>query len=77
MSFILDALKKSERERQKRIAPKMSNILLEQPKFNQPKWLIAIISMLIIIISLLTLSILSPNLINIFNNEVNILWYYY
>ena len=69
MSFILDALKKSERERQKRIAPKMSNILLEQPKFNHPKWLIVIISMLIIIISLLTLSILSPNLINIFNND--------
>lgn len=72
MSFILDALKKSERERQKRIAPKMSNILVEQPKFTRPKWFILIISMLFLVICFLILSIFFPNSINIFNKEASI-----
>lgn len=53
MSFILDALKKSERERQRKNTPKISDVLVESEKKQNNKHSIFIIFLLLSIILLL------------------------
>jgi hypothetical protein len=46
MSFILDALRKSEHERQRSAAPSLSHVPLAHPRRNLPAWAIVVIGAL-------------------------------
>jgi general secretion pathway protein B len=46
MSFILDALRKSERERQRQTAPSIDNAAYRPPRKTQQRWILAIIAVL-------------------------------
>ena len=56
MSFILDALKKSERERQRKNTPKISDVLMESENKGNNKHIFVIIFLLLFIIILLIYS---------------------
>ena len=56
MSFILDALKKSERERQRKNIPKISDVLMESENKKNNKHNFVIIFLLLSIILLLIYS---------------------
>jgi general secretion pathway protein B len=48
MSFILDALKKSETDRQRQTGPALFEVKVAQPKAGFPVWAIAIVALLVI-----------------------------
>jgi len=48
MSFILDALKKSETDRQRQSGPALFEVKVAQPKAGFPIWAIAIVALLVI-----------------------------
>lgn len=48
MSFILDALKKSENERQRQIGPSLADIPMRRAKSDRPWWAVAVAALLVI-----------------------------
>ena len=48
MSFILDALKKSENERQRQIGPSLADIPLRRARSERPWWAVAVAALLVI-----------------------------
>lgn len=48
MSFILDALKKSENERQRQIGPSLADIPLRRAKSDRPWWAVAVAALLVV-----------------------------
>lgn len=48
MSFILDALKKSENERQRQIGPSLADIPLRRAKADRPWWAVAVAALLVV-----------------------------
>ena len=47
MSFILDALRKSEHERQRSATPGLSQVPLATPQPHTPPWALAVMSVLV------------------------------
>nr|MBA3565193.1 hypothetical protein [Gammaproteobacteria bacterium] len=61
MSFILDALKKSEIERQEQAGPSVAHVREAQPDPRRPLWIAAIAGLLIVnFIALLIFAFRSP-----------------
>lgn len=60
MSFILDALKKSESDRQQRSAPDISNVPTSTVKATTPRWLWILVGLLAINLVVLTVVLLKP-----------------
>jgi general secretion pathway protein B len=48
MSFILDALKKSENERQRQIGPSLADIPIRRARADRPWWAVAVAALLVI-----------------------------
>jgi general secretion pathway protein B len=48
MSFILDALKKSENDRQRQSGPAMFEVRVAPPRSNFPSWAIALVALLVV-----------------------------
>ncbi len=61
MSFILDALKKSESDRQQRSAPDISNVPTRTVKATTPRWLWILVGLLAINLVVLTVVLLKPS----------------
>lgn len=55
MSFILDALKKSEREREQQAAPSLPDMRYTQRVRNQPLWIVAVAALLLLNLGALAL----------------------
>ena len=58
MSFILDALKKSENERQRTIGPSLADAPARRPQTERPWWAIAIGALLIVNLGVLIVALL-------------------
>jgi general secretion pathway protein B len=48
MSFILDALKKSENERQRQVGPSLADVQVSQRRTNKPWWVVAVAALLVL-----------------------------
>jgi general secretion pathway protein B len=48
MSFILDALKKSENERQRQVGPSLADVQLSQRRNDKPWWVVAVAALLVL-----------------------------
>jgi general secretion pathway protein B len=48
MSFILDALKKSENERQRQVGPSLADVQVSQRRTNKPWWAVAVGALLVV-----------------------------
>ena len=48
MSFILDALKKSENERQRQVGPSLADVQVSQRRTNKPWWAVAVGALLVL-----------------------------
>ena len=48
MSFILDALKKSENERQRQVGPSLADVQVGQRRNNKPWWAVAVGALLVV-----------------------------
>jgi len=48
MSFILDALKKSENERQRQVGPSLADVQVRQRRINKPWWAVAVGALLVL-----------------------------
>lgn len=48
MSFILDALKKSENERQRQVGPSLADVQLSQRRSDKPWWVVAVAALLVV-----------------------------
>ena len=48
MSFILDALKKSENERQRQVGPSLADAQVSQRRINKPWWAVAVGALLVV-----------------------------
>ena len=48
MSFILDALKKSENERQRQVGPSLADVQVRQRRNNKPWWVVAVAALLVL-----------------------------
>ena len=48
MSFILDALKKSENERQRQVGPSLADVQVSQRRSNKPWWAVAVAALLVV-----------------------------
>jgi general secretion pathway protein B len=48
MSFILDALKKSENERQRQVGPSLADVQVSQRRNNKPWWAVAVAALLVL-----------------------------
>jgi general secretion pathway protein B len=48
MSFILDALKKSENERQRQVGPSLADVQVTQRRANKPWWAVAVGALLVL-----------------------------
>jgi general secretion pathway protein B len=60
MSFILDALKKSENERQRHIGPSLADVQMRRRQSNRPWWVLAVAALLVINLGVL-LTVLTHN----------------
>ena len=60
MSFILDALKKSENERQRQIGPSLADIPLRRGRTERPWWAVAVAGLLVINLGVL-IAVLARN----------------
>lgn len=61
MSFILDALKKSESDRQQQSAPDISNVPTSTVKPTTPRWTWILIGLLAVNLAVLTVFLLKPS----------------
>jgi len=61
MSFILDALKKSESDRQQQSAPDISNVPTSTVKTTRPRWLWVLIGLLAVNLVVLTVFLVKPS----------------
>ena len=48
MSFILDALKKSENERQRQIGPSLADVQVTRRRQDKPWWAVAVAALLVV-----------------------------
>jgi general secretion pathway protein B len=48
MSFILDALKKSENERQRQVGPSLADVQISQRRNDKPWWVVAVAALLVL-----------------------------
>ena len=48
MSFILDALKKSENERQRQVGPSLADVQVSQRRTDKPWWVVAVAALLVL-----------------------------
>jgi general secretion pathway protein B len=48
MSFILDALKKSENERQRQVGPSLADVQVSQHRNDKPWWVVAVAALLVV-----------------------------
>jgi general secretion pathway protein B len=48
MSFILDALKKSENERQRQVGPSLADVQVSQRRNDKPWWVVAVAALLVV-----------------------------
>lgn len=48
MSFILDALKKSENERQRQVGPSLADVQVSQRRNDKPWWVLAVAALLVV-----------------------------
>lgn len=48
MSFILDALKKSENERQRQVGPSLADVQISQRRSDKPWWAVAVAALLVL-----------------------------
>jgi general secretion pathway protein B len=48
MSFILDALKKSENERQRQVGPSLADVQVSEPRSSKPWWAVAVAALLVL-----------------------------
>jgi general secretion pathway protein B len=53
MSFILDALKKSENERQRQVGPSLADVQVSQRRPDKPWWVVAVGALLVLNLSVL------------------------
>ena len=53
MSFILDALKKSENERKRHIGPSLADVQVNRRERNRPWWVVAVAGLLVVNIGVL------------------------
>ena len=53
MSFILDALKKSENERQRQVGPSLADVQVGQRRINKPWWAVAVGALLVVNLAVL------------------------
>jgi general secretion pathway protein B len=60
MSFILDALKKSENQRQRHIGPSLADVHVRRRESNRPWWVLAVAALLVINLGVL-LAVLTRN----------------
>jgi general secretion pathway protein B len=60
MSFILDALKKSENERQRHIGPSLADVKVRRRESNRPWWVLAVAALLVVNLGVL-LAVLTRN----------------
>lgn len=60
MSFILDALKKSENERQRQVGPSLADIPLRRARSERPWWAVAVAGLLVINLGVL-IAVLARN----------------
>lgn len=58
MSFILDALKKSENERQRQIGPSLADIPIRRARSERPWWAVAVAALLVINLGVLLVVLL-------------------
>jgi general secretion pathway protein B len=58
MSFILDALKKSENERQRQVGPSLADVQVTQRANNKPWWAVAVAALLVVNLGVLILVLL-------------------
>jgi general secretion pathway protein B len=57
MSFILDALKKSENERQRKVGPSLADVHVRPAQSNRPWWAVAIAALLLINLGVLIVAL--------------------
>jgi general secretion pathway protein B len=57
MSFILDALKKSENERQRKVGPSLADVHVRPAESNRPWWAVAIAALLLINLGVLIVAL--------------------
>lgn len=58
MSFILDALKKSENERQRKLGPSLADVRVRRKKSERPWWAVAIAALLVVNLAVLAIVLL-------------------
>jgi general secretion pathway protein B len=58
MSFILDALKKSENERQRQVGPSLADVQVGQRRINKPWWAVAVGALLVVNLGVLIVVLL-------------------
>jgi general secretion pathway protein B len=61
MSFILDALKKSESDRQRQNAPDISDVPLAAAKSTAPRWLLLLVALLAVNLLVLVVVLFKPS----------------
>jgi general secretion pathway protein B len=61
MSFILDALKKSENERQRQIGPSLADAPLRRARMDRPWWAVAVAALLVINLGVLITVLMRNN----------------
>ena len=61
MSFILDALKKSENERQRHVGPSLADVQIRRHQSDRPWWAVAVAGLLVINLGVLLVVLLGRN----------------
>ncbi len=61
MSFILDALKKSESDRQRQNSPDISDVPLGTRQSGTPRWLLPLIGLLLVNLTVLVIVLIKPS----------------
>ena len=61
MSFILEALKKSENERQRKIGPSLADVQVHAPRSEKPWWAFAVAGLLLVNLTVLLIVLLSDD----------------
>ena len=61
MSFILEALKRSENERQRKIGPSLADVHVREPRSEKPWWAFAVAGLLLINLLVLVVVLIRNN----------------
>src|SRR5262245_34659562 len=61
MSFILDALKKSENERQRQIGPSLADVPVRRARAERPWWAVAVAALLVVNLGVLLIVLTRSN----------------